>query len=131
MVHNDTEYGRGLANSLDGELRSLGAEVVLSLEVAEGQARYVDEVAQIQAANADTIFYAGYEIEAPYLRAELAEAGIDLPMLANDGAFLAATIDESNGTAEGMYVQRAFAPVRNAADEQWFEAYQAVEYHQP
>ncbi|MEZ4674647.1 MAG: branched-chain amino acid ABC transporter substrate-binding protein [Caldilineaceae bacterium] len=131
VVHNDTEYGRGLANSLDGELRSLGAEVVLSLEVAEGQARYVDEVAQIQAANADTIFYAGYEIEAPYLRAELAEAGIDLPMLASDGAFLAATIDESNGTAEGMYVS-AFAPSpRNAADEQWFEAYQAVEYRNP
>ncbi|MCB0188813.1 MAG: branched-chain amino acid ABC transporter substrate-binding protein, partial [Caldilineaceae bacterium] len=109
VVHNDTEYGRGLATSLAAELRALNAEAVLDLEVAEGQARYVDEVAQIQSANVDAIFYAGYEIEAPYLRAELAETGIDLPMLASDGAFLAATIDESNGTAEGMYVS-AFAP---------------------
>lgn len=131
VVHNDTEYGRGLANSLENNLRTLGADVVLSAEVTEGQARYVDEVAQIQAANADALFYAGYEIEAPYLRAELAEAGVDLPMLASDGAFLAATIDESNGTAEGMYVS-AFAPSpRNAADAQWFEAYQAVEYRNP
>lgn len=131
VVHNDTEYGRGLATSLAAELRSLDTEAVLDLEVAEGQARYVDEVAQIQAANADAIFYAGYEIEAPYLRAELTEANVDLPMLASDGAFLAATIDESNGTAEGMYVS-AFAPSpRNAANEQWFEAYQAVEYRNP
>ncbi len=131
VVHNDTEYGQGLANSLENELRALGAEVALRLEVTEGQARYTDEVAQIQAANADAIFYAGYEIEAPYLRAELAEAGVDLPMLASDGAFLAATIDESNGTAEGMYVS-AFAPSpRNAADAEWFEAYQAVEYRNP
>ncbi len=131
VVHNDTEYGRGLANSLQENLRTLGAEIALNLEVTEGQARYVDEVAQIQAANADALFYAGYEIETPYLRAELADAGVDLPMLASDGAFLAATIDESNGTAEGMYVS-AFAPSpRNAADAQWFEAYQAVEYRNP
>ena len=52
-------------------------------------------------------------------------------MLASDGAFLAATIDESNGTAEGMYVS-AFAPSpRNVADAKWFEAYQAVEYRNP
>lgn len=131
ILHNDTEYGRGLADSLVMELQTLGAEAVLQLEVSEGQARYVEEVAEIQATNADAIFYAGYEIEAPYLRAELAETGIDLPLLASDGAFLAATIDEANGTAEGMYVS-AFAPSpRNAADEQWFEAYQAVEYRNP
>lgn len=131
ILHNDTEYGRGLADSLVMELQALGAEAVLQLEVSEGQARYVEEVAEIQATNADAIFYAGYEIEAPYLRAELAETGIDLPLLASDGAFLAATIDEANGTAEGMYVS-AFAPSpRNAADEQWFEAYQAVEYRNP
>lgn len=131
VVHNDTEYGRGLGTSMEAELRALGAEVVIDLEVTEGQSRYVDEVAQIQATNADAIFYAGYEIEAPYLRAELTEAGVDLPMLASDGAFLAATIDEANGTAEGMYVS-AFAPSpRNAADEEWFEAYQAVEYRNP
>ncbi len=131
ILHNDTPYGQGLAASLAAEVRNLGAEVVLNLEVAEGQARYVDEVAQLQGSNADAIFYAGYEIEAPYLRAELIEAGIEMPMLASDGAFLAATIDEANGTAEGMYVS-AFAPSpRTIVDEQWFEAYQAVEYRNP
>ncbi|MCB0115946.1 MAG: ABC transporter substrate-binding protein, partial [Caldilineaceae bacterium] len=66
-----------------------------------------------------------------YLRAALIEAGVNLPMLASDGAFLAATIDESNGTAEGMYVS-AFAPSpQNVADAQWIEAYQAVEYRDP
>ena len=78
----------------------------------------------------DGIFYTGYEIEAPYLRADLIENGLDMPMLASDGAFLAATIDESNGTAEGMYVS-AFAPSPRVAGEPWIEAYQAVEYRNP
>ena len=131
VVHNDTEYGQGLAAALAQELTARGAEVALQLQVAEGQSRYADEVAQIIAAAPDAIFYAGYEIEAPYLRAELVEAGVTVPMLASDGAFLAATIDEANGTAEGMYVS-AFAPSpRSVADAAWFEAYQAVEYRNP
>jgi branched-chain amino acid transport system substrate-binding protein len=131
VVHNDTDYGKGLAASLTAELEKRNAQAVLELQVKEGQGRYTDEVAAIKAANPDAIFYAGYEIETPYLRAELVEAGIKVPMLASDGAFLAATIDESNGTAEGMYVS-AFAPSpRNVADAKWFEAYQAVEYRNP
>lgn len=131
VIHNDTEYGKGLAAALANEVESRGAEVVLERQVSEGQSRYGEEVAAVQAAGPDAIFYAGYEIEAPYLRAELVEAGVTVPMLASDGAFLAATIDESNGAAEGMYVS-AFAPSpRSVADEQWFEAYQAVEYRNP
>ena len=131
VIFNDTEYGRGLAASLIQELEQRGAEAVLQLEVKEGQGRYESEVAQTIQADPDAIFYAGYEIEAPYLRAALVEAGVNVPMLASDGAFLGATIDEAAGAAEGMYVS-AFAPSpRNVADERWLEAYQAVEYRNP
>jgi branched-chain amino acid transport system substrate-binding protein len=131
VVHNDTSYGQGLANSLIRQLESRGASIAVKLPVGEGQSVYTQEIARLQDATPDAIYYAGYEIEAPYLRAALVEAGLTMPMLASDGAFLAATIDESNGAAEGMYVS-AFAPSpRNVADAQWFEAYQAVEYRNP
>lgn len=131
VVHNNTQYGRGLAAALARELKARGSEEIVRIEVAEGQARYTEEVQRIRDAAPDAIFYAGYEIETPYLRAELVEAGVTVPMLASDGAFLAATIDEANGAAEGMYVS-AFAPSpRTVADAQWFEAYQAVEYRNP
>ncbi len=131
VLFNNTEYGRGLAASLVKELEARGAQAVTRIEVEEGQGRYSAEVAQVQSAAPEAIFYAGYEIETPYLRAELVRAGVTAPMLASDGAFLAATIDESDGTAEGMYVS-AFAPSpRAVGDPQWFEAYQAVEYRNP
>lgn len=131
VIHNDTEYGQGLAASLVQELQTRGAAIAVNLQVQEGQSLYANEIARLAQANADAIYYAGYEIEAPYLRAALVEAQIDLPFLASDGAFLGATIDESAGTADGMYVS-AFAPSpRNVADAQWFEAYQAVEYRNP
>jgi branched-chain amino acid transport system substrate-binding protein len=77
------------------------------------------------------VFYGGYEVEAPYLRLELVEAGLTVPFLASDGAFLAATIDEAGGAAEGMYVS-AFGPRPQAAvDETWIKQYQSVEYRNP
>jgi branched-chain amino acid transport system substrate-binding protein len=131
VIHNDTEYGQGLAASLVKELETRGAAVAVNLQVTEGQSIYTQEIERLRQAQADAIYYAGYEIEAPYLRAALVESGINLPLLASDGAFLAATIDESAGTADGMYVS-AFAPSpHNVADAQWFEAYQAVEYRNP
>lgn len=131
VVHNNTEYGKGLAASLTTELAGYGAQVAVDIEVEEGQGDYTAEVQQVKGAAPDAIFYAGYEIEAPYLRAQLIRADITVPMLCSDGAFLAATIDEADGTAEGMYVS-AFAPSPGAvADPAWVEAYQAVEYRNP
>ncbi|MGC9395454.1 MAG: branched-chain amino acid ABC transporter substrate-binding protein [Anaerolineae bacterium] len=131
VVFNNTEYGQGLAASLIRELEARGAQAITNIEVEEGQSQYGSEVQQIQAANPDAIFYAGYEIEAPFLRYELVEAGVTVPMLGSDGVFLAASIDDADGTAEGMYVS-AFAPSpRYVADAQWFEAYQVVEYRNP
>jgi branched-chain amino acid transport system substrate-binding protein len=52
-------------------------------------------------------------------------------MLASDGAFLSATIDEAAGAAEGMYVS-AFAPSpQTVADAQWIKEYQAVDFRNP
>jgi ABC-type branched-subunit amino acid transport system substrate-binding protein len=131
VIYNDDPYGQGLGQLISSELQALGAEVVVSLQVAVEQSTFSDEIPQILAAQPDAIFYAGYEVEAPYLRFELIEAGSDAAFLASDGAFLTTTIDEAGGAAEDMYVS-AFGPRPAAAvDETWIKEYQAVEYRNP
>jgi branched-chain amino acid transport system substrate-binding protein len=131
VIHNDDPYGQGLGQLIADDLRSLGADVVVTLQVAVEQSTFPTEVPQILAANPDAVFYAGYEVETPYLRLELVDAGLTVPFLASDGAFLAATIDEAGPAAEGIYVS-AFGPrPQQAVDEAWIKAYQAVEYRNP
>ncbi|MFN2241686.1 MAG: branched-chain amino acid ABC transporter substrate-binding protein [Anaerolineae bacterium] len=131
VIYNDDPYGQGLGQLISGDLQALGAEVVLSLQVAVEQSTFADEIPQILAAQPDAVFYAGYEVEAPYLRYELVEAGSDAAFLASDGAFLTTTIDEAGSAADGMYVS-AFGPRPDAAvDETWIKEYQAVEYRNP
>jgi len=132
IVYNDDPYGIGLGQLIGQELAALGAEVPVSLQVAVEQSTFEEEIPQIRDAAPDAVFYAGYEIEAPYLRLELVESGLsDLLFLASDGAFLSATIDEAGATAEGMYVS-AFGPSpAQAVDKNWIREYQAVEYRNP
>ena len=131
VMHNDTEYGIGLRDEMARALGELGVEVAVTVQVAEGQDSYEKEIPQITSANVDAIFYAGYEIEAPFLRFDTMQAGLDVPFLASDGAFLAATIDDAEGTAEGMYVS-GFAPSpKQAVETDWIKMYQEVEYRNP
>ena len=131
VLHNDDPYGIGLAASVADNLQAHGAEVVAQIQVAVEQSDYSAEVAQIIKSDPDGIFYAGYEVECPYLRYALTQAGVTIPFMASDGCFLSATIDESNETAEGMYVS-AFGPSPwTAAGSDWISAYQEVEYRNP
>lgn len=131
VVYNDDPYGQGLGALIADKLRDLGAQVPLELQVAVEQSSFAGQVKRIAEVNPDAIFYGGYEVEAPYLRAELVDAGITVPFLASDGAFLSATIDESGGAAEGIYVS-AFAPSPGAVvDKRWIEEYQEVDYRNP
>ena len=131
IVHNDDPYGIGLGKALGDELAKLGASTATNIQVKVEQSEYITEVQQIKAATPDAIFYAGYEVETPYLRNALVKAGMLVPFMASDGAFLSATIDESDGTAEGMYLS-SFAPQPSSVvDKDWIAAYQAVEYRNP
>jgi branched-chain amino acid transport system substrate-binding protein len=132
VLYNDDSYGIDLGKLVAAELTKLGAQVPVSLQVKVEQNRFPTEVAKIKAAGVDAIYYAGYEVECPYLRADLRDAGLDkLTFMASDGCFLAATIDNSDGAAEGMYVT-GFAPSpKTAVDQTWVQGYQAVEYRNP
>jgi branched-chain amino acid transport system substrate-binding protein len=131
VLYNDDPYGIGLATGVADNLRALGAEVVTQIQVAVEQSDYSVEVPEVALAAPDAIFYAGYEVECPYLRFALTEAGVSVPFLASDGCFLSATIDEADGTAEGIYVS-AFGPSPWATvGDDWIKAYQEVEYRNP
>jgi branched-chain amino acid transport system substrate-binding protein len=131
IVHNDDPYGIGLGNLMADQLGKLGAQVAIKLQVQVEQSKYITEVQKIKSAAPDAVFYAGYEVETPYLRKQLVDAGVKVPFMASDGAFLSATIDEAEGAAEGIYLSN-FAPEPKAVVQaNWIKAYQDVEFRNP
>ncbi len=139
VIYNEDSYGIDLGTRAVDEFKTRGAEVVLTRQVLIEQDNFEAEIVALRDAGAEGIFYAGYEVECPYFRLDLREAGLDgLPFLASDGCFLSATIDRSappdkleDKAAEGMYVL-GFAPAPEAvAGADWIKGYQEVEYRNP
>jgi branched-chain amino acid transport system substrate-binding protein len=152
VMHNDDTYGIDLANLMAAELEKLGAEALLNLQVligppdpdpaaAEGEPLYYAEaVRQAVETAPDAIFYAGYEIECPYLRYDLAQVGAQgIPFLASDGCFLSAAIESDDSlhaaefaaATEGMYVSGFGPEPRATVDKGWIRDYQQVDYRNP
>jgi branched-chain amino acid transport system substrate-binding protein len=131
IVHNDDPYGIGLGKLMADQLGKLGAQVAVKLQVQVEQSKYITQVQQIKSAAPDAVFYAGYEVETPYLRKQLADAGVKVPFMASDGAFLSATIDEAEGAAEGIYLSNFAPEPRAVVQANWIKAYQEVEFRNP
>ena len=131
VVQVGTDYGSDMAASLADSLRKFGATTALQVVVEEGRRDFSETALQVLDAEVDAVYFAGAASEAAYLNASLIAAGADLPVLASDGAFQAAAIDEAAGASEGMYVS-ALAPSPNrAADEDWIEAYRKIARRDP
>ena len=131
IVYADSEYGRALAAGLIDSLNELDATVAAQLKLEFGQHELSHLLTQVREAAAEALFFAGDATEAARFRASLAEAGLDIPMLAGDGAFQTTTIDAAHGAAEGMYVS-AFAPnPKTHADASWIKEYRALESRDP
>jgi branched-chain amino acid transport system substrate-binding protein len=152
VMHNDDTYGIDLANLMAAELEKLGAEALLNLQIligppdpdpaaAEGEPLYyAAAVRQAVETAPDAIFYAGYEIECPYLRYDLAQVGAQgIPFLASDGCFLSAAIESDDSlhasefaaATEGMYVSGFGPEPRATVDQGWIRDYQQVDYRNP
>ena len=131
VVHADNEYGRGLRDQFIQALRTLDLEPVGVYEIEEAADTHASAIPEIQAAQPDAIFLAGYETEGYVLLPEIREAGIDVPFMASDGCFLYEFIDGSGTAAEGAYVSGITPDPKTAADEDWWKAYQVLENRNP
>jgi branched-chain amino acid transport system substrate-binding protein len=152
ILHNDDAYGIDLASLMAAELQKLGVTVVYQQQIAigppepsptalPGRPLYYPGIVEAAVAQApDAIFYAGYEVECPYLRYDLAQIGAqEIPFLASDGCFLSAAIEsgetlhaaEFAAATESMFVSGFSPEPRATVDSAWIRDYQQVDFRNP
>ncbi len=87
LVHDNTEYGKGLTDDVRREAQARGVSVA-------GQTRTLDPKAQdfssvvndVRASGADLVFYGGYYAEAGRFKKQLADAGVTAKFVSGDGS---------------------------------------------
>jgi branched-chain amino acid transport system substrate-binding protein len=85
VIDDGKSWGAGLAEGFAQQATKLGAQVVARERVAEDETDFSGVIAAIRGQNPDAVFYGGYYTEAGRLSAQLAVAGLNIPLMGGDG----------------------------------------------
>jgi branched-chain amino acid transport system substrate-binding protein len=104
MLHDDSAYGQGLAQSFVSKFQDSSHQIVFNEEIKSGQPDYNSFVSRMKATNPDLVYYSGYSPEAATLVRNLHSNGVTVPFLAGDGVRDPAFVDKAGKDAEGAYL---------------------------
>ncbi|OGB91517.1 MAG: hypothetical protein A2Z31_09500, partial [candidate division NC10 bacterium RBG_16_65_8] len=111
IVHDRTEYGRGLVEALRQELVRRASRVAAEASLAQGDRDFGSQVARLKGARLDAIYFGGIFREAGYLLRQLRQAGVRALFVSGDAVldpeFVALAGEEA---AQGAYLTSAPDP---------------------
>jgi branched-chain amino acid transport system substrate-binding protein len=85
VVHDNTTYGKGLADAALGAMHKFGIEEVLNEGVNTGEKDYSAIVSKIKATNADYLMWAGVHTEGGLIVRQMRGQGMNTVMISGDG----------------------------------------------
>lgn len=95
-VHDNSEYGKGLADGTRTLLEKAGVPTVANDAIDPRSQDFSAVVNRLRQANPDLVFYGGYYSEAGRLRKQLVDGGVKVRFLSGDGG-----LDQGFITAAG------------------------------
>jgi branched-chain amino acid transport system substrate-binding protein len=130
VVTDGLTYGVGLADSFTERATEKGAEIVTRQTIGEGDTDFSGVIAAIAPFQPDAIYYGGQYPQAGPLSKQLADNGVNVPVMGGDGIYDAKFIEL--GGKEGDLATSVGAPVEELESATAFvEAYEAANYPDP
>ena len=106
VVHDNSDYGKGVAVVFQNNITGLGAEVTGFEGVQVGDTDFRAMLARVGAAGPQAIFFGGYSTEAGLIAQQMTETpGLeDTVFMSVDGAFTQQYLQAAGGAAEGTFI---------------------------
>lgn len=130
ILHDNTDYGKGLADEVQKEFENLGGSVVFFQAIDVDDQDYRPVLTVLAEEAVDVVFFGGYQNQAALLVNQMQEVGMqEVIFFSDDGVLTEAYIDQAGEAAEGSYASftddTAFAnaEANDAFDEAYEEAF--------
>jgi branched-chain amino acid transport system substrate-binding protein len=117
-VHDQTAYGRPLAEAFVAAIGQAGGEIVAVEAVELGQREFDQTVDRLGGADCDLIYFGLTEIEASFLTRDLRAAGVEALLLGADGGRQSPYPRLTGPAAEGAYGTYAGVDPEESAEGQ-------------
>jgi branched-chain amino acid transport system substrate-binding protein len=122
VLHDDTLYGRGLAERFKKTFLRLGGQIVAEAAVKVGARHPQEAMGLLRSGNPQGVFFGGRYPEAGLILEGMRRLGIKLLFCSGDGARTPGLFDVAGSAADGAYLTMAGAPVETLAAAQDFVA---------
>lgn len=104
VLHDNTDYGKGLADEVNAEFERLGGMVVALEAIDPEDQNYRSILTDLTDNVPDAIFFGGYQNQSALLVTQMQEVGLENTVfLSDDGTFTQQYIDSAGEAAEGSY----------------------------
>ncbi len=106
VVHDNSDYGKGVAEVFRNNISGLGAEVTGFEGVQVGDTDFRAMLSRVGAGGPQAVFFGGYATEAGLIAQQITETpGLeDTVFMSVDGAFTQQYIQAAGAAAEGTYI---------------------------
>lgn len=126
IIHDKGDYGKGLAEDAQNEIRKGAlAEVVLFEGITPGAVDYSAIVQKIKMARADAVIYGGYHPEASKIVTLMRKKGLKTLFVSDDGVKDNSFLKIAGDYAEGVYATGPADVSSNSVTKQYRDAYTA------
>ncbi|MGI9403462.1 MAG: branched-chain amino acid ABC transporter substrate-binding protein, partial [Hyphomicrobium sp.] len=115
VVRDTSRYARRIANDANAALKEAGFSDILSAAIRGGQKDYAKLIAQLQAANTEVLFFAGFPLEAGLLLRQMRAAGLRTAFVGSDTLAPAQFADTAGSAATGARILLSHDPSRGPA----------------
>ena len=104
LMHDNSDYGLGLAELMQDSFNAAGGSVVDFQGVQVGDTDFRPVLTLIAASQPELIFFGGYSTEAGLITIQMDEVGLeDAVFFSDDGAYTAQYLDTAGAAGEGAY----------------------------
>jgi len=119
VIHDETEYGRGLAETFSGALeRRAPKRVILVETLSQGDKDFSAQVARLKSAAPDVVYFGGIFREAGYLVRQMRQAGMRAAFVSCDAVLDPEFVKlAGEDAAAGAYL--TFAPDPRLIESAW------------
>ncbi len=101
VIDDQSEYGKGLADTVEKALKGAGVSVVNRQGVPAKTDDYSPVVNAVKAAGAEAVYYGGYYADAAKLLKQMRDGGVQAKFLSSDGSLDAQLSVQAGPAAEG------------------------------
>ena len=125
LLHDGSDYGKGLADIVAKQFAADGGEVVDEQAITPGETDYTAVLSAVASKSPDAIYFGGYTAEGAIICNQMKQTGLSKAIFfGDDGTYGADFLTRTGANGEGAYASIAPISPDSAAKDAFNKAYQ-------